>query len=95
VDGGKAYIHESDTGNLAFVRPHLLEITRQPNGANHFRATTTHINVAGPVVKVDAITEWGAPVHVEMSQEKFRSLALTKGEVVFITPKDVTVFQQG
>jgi sulfate/thiosulfate transport system ATP-binding protein len=93
VDDGKAYIHESDTGNLAFVRPHLLEITRQPNGANHFRATTTHINSAGPVVKIDAITEWGAPVHVEMSQENFRALALAKNETVFVTPKDIAVFR--
>jgi sulfate transport system ATP-binding protein len=95
VDGGKAYIQETDTGDLAFVRPHLLEITRQPNGANHFRATTTHINAAGPVVKVDATTEWGAPVHVEMSQERFQALRLTKNEVVFVTPKDITVFQKG
>jgi sulfate transport system ATP-binding protein len=93
VDDGKAYIHESDTGNLAFVRPHLLEITRQPNGANHFRATTTHINSAGPVVKIDAVTEWGAPVHVEMSQERFRALALAKNETVFVTPKDIAVFR--
>jgi sulfate transport system ATP-binding protein len=93
VDDGKAYIHESDTGNVAFVRPHLLEIARQPNGVNHFRATTTHINAAGPVVKVDATTEWGAPIHVEMSQEKFKALGLSKNEVVFVTPKDIAVFE--
>jgi sulfate/thiosulfate transport system ATP-binding protein len=92
VDDGKAYIQETDTGNLAFVRPHLLEIARQPNGANHFRATTTHINSAGPVVKVDAITEWGAPVHVEMSQERFQALRLAKNELVFVTPRDIAVF---
>jgi sulfate/thiosulfate transport system ATP-binding protein len=94
VDEGKTYIHASDTGNLAFVRPHLLEITRQPNGAGHFRATTTHINSAGPVVKIDAITEWGAPVQVEMSQERFQALGLGKNEEVFVTPKDIAVFEQ-
>jgi sulfate transport system ATP-binding protein len=93
VDDGKAFIQETKTGNLAFVRPHLLEIARQPEGANNFRATTTHINAAGPVVKVDAVTEWGAPVHVEMSQEKFQALRLTKNEVVFVTPKDIAVFE--
>jgi len=92
VDDGKAYIQETDTGNLAFVRPHLLEIARQPNGTNHFRATTTHINSAGPVVKVDAITEWGAPVHVEMSQERFQALRLAKNELVFVTARDIAVF---
>jgi sulfate/thiosulfate transport system ATP-binding protein len=92
VDDGKAYIQETDTGNVAFVRPHLLEITRQPNGANHFRATTTHINSAGPVVKIDAITDWGAPVHVEMSQERYQALRLAKNELVFLTPRDIAVF---
>jgi len=93
LDEGKTFIHDSDTGNVAFVRPHLLEITRQPNGAHHFRATTTHIHSAGPVVKVEAITEWGAPVRVEMSQERFRALQLVKNEVVFVTPKDIAVFE--
>src|SRR6202167_3325962 len=92
VDDGKAYIQETDTGSLAFVRPHLLEITRHPNGASHFRATTTHINSAGPVVKVDAITEGGAPVHVEMSQKKFQARGLSKNELVFVTPRDIAVF---
>ena len=93
VDDGKTYINETDTGNVAFVRPHLLEIARQPHGANNFRVTTTRINSAGPIVKVEAVTEWGAPVHVEMSQERFRTLQLTKNEVVFVTPKDIALFE--
>ncbi|HXO16565.1 MAG TPA: sulfate ABC transporter ATP-binding protein [Candidatus Dormibacteraeota bacterium] len=92
VDGGTARIHREETGHLVFVRPHALEITRHPNGADHFRATMTHINAAGPLVKIEAVTEWGASVHVEMAQERFRSLALHKGEEVFITPRDLAVF---
>ena len=76
------------------MRPHLLEIQRQPNGGSHFRATIKHINAAGPLVKVEAISEWGAPVHVEMSQEKFRELQLAKDETVFIIPKELKVFQK-
>jgi sulfate/thiosulfate transport system ATP-binding protein len=95
VHDGKTYIHDEATGNQVFVRPHLLEITRKPDGANTFRATTKHINAAGPLVKVDAVTEWGAPVQVEMSQEQFRALQLVKDEVVFIIPKEITVFEKG
>jgi sulfate transport system ATP-binding protein len=93
VDNGKAYINDTPTGNLVFVRPHLLEISRQPNGGNHFRATTKHINAAGPLVKIEAVTEWGASVHIEMSQERFRTLQLAKDETVFIIPGDISVFQ--
>jgi sulfate transport system ATP-binding protein len=92
IDNGTAHIDREATGHVVFVRPHALEITRYPNGANQFRATTKHINAAGPLVKVEAVTEWGAAVHVEMPQERFRALALHKGEEVFITPRDLAVF---
>jgi sulfate transport system ATP-binding protein len=94
VDDGTTYIDESASGHLLFVRPHLLEIARQPSGPTYFRATTKHINSAGPLVKVEAVTEWGAPVHVELSQERFRTLQLVKDEVVFIIPKDIAVFEK-
>jgi hypothetical protein len=44
-------------------------------------------------VKVEAVTDWGALVHVEMPQERFRNLQLLKNEAVFVIPKDVKVFQ--
>src|SRR5712692_7035359 len=104
VDDGKAYItevageavgqsHPSHENTVVYVRPHLLEIDRQANGGGHFRARIKHINSAGPLVKVEATTEWGAPVHIEMSQERFGNLQLMKDEAVFIIPKDVKVFQ--
>jgi sulfate/thiosulfate transport system ATP-binding protein len=93
IDDGKTYIHQEETGHVVYVRPHSLEIDRLPNGGSHFRARIKHINSAGPLVKVEAITEWGDPVHVEMAQERFRNLQLIKNENVFIIPKDVRVFE--
>jgi sulfate/thiosulfate transport system ATP-binding protein len=93
IDQGKAYIHQQETGHIVYVRPHLLDIDRVPNGGDHFGARIKHINAAGPLVKVEAVTEWGALVHVEMSQERFRYLQLLKNEAVFVIPKDVQVFQ--
>jgi sulfate/thiosulfate transport system ATP-binding protein len=75
------------------VRPHLLDIARLPNGGDHFRARIKHINAAGPLVKVEAITEWGALVHVEMPQDRFRTLQLLKDESVFVIPRDLKVFE--
>jgi sulfate transport system ATP-binding protein len=92
VDNGTARIGREATGQLVFVRPHALKIARHPNGTGHFRATTKHVNAAGPLVKVEAVTEWGAAVHVEMPQEEFRMLALCAGEEVFITPGDLAIF---
>lgn len=92
VEEDKTYIQESETGHVVYVRPHLLDIARLPNDGSHFRARVKHINSAGPLVKVEAIAEWGDPVRVELPQERFRSLQLMKNEEVFIIPKDVKVF---
>jgi sulfate/thiosulfate transport system ATP-binding protein len=93
IDQGKAYIHQQETGHVVYVRPHLLDIDRVPNGGDHFGARIKHINSAGSLVKVEAVTEWGALIRVEMSQERFRYLQLLKNEAVFVIPKDVQVFQ--
>ena len=77
-----------------YVRPHFLEIQRHPNGGSHFLATVKHINSAGPLVKVEVLTEWGDPVHVEMSQEKFRALQLAKQETLFVIPREVKFYHE-
>jgi len=104
VEGGKVYVGgiamelPQDDGAdaktaIVYVRPHLLEIhIDQPDGNAHFRARVEHINPAGPVVKVQLLSEWGDPVQVEISQERYRELRLTKDAEVFITPKEKQVF---
>jgi sulfate transport system ATP-binding protein len=94
VEAGETYIHDAKTDHVVFVRPHLLDIAREPSGQNSFRATIKHINAAGPLVKVDAVTDWGAPVAVETTQERFRALSLVKGDQVYILPRDVAVFKE-
>jgi sulfate/thiosulfate transport system ATP-binding protein len=77
---------------IVYVRPHLLEIGHDPNGKHHFRARVEHVNPAGPLVKVELVSEWGDPVQVEISQERYRALRLKKDAEVFITPKEQEIF---
>jgi sulfate transport system ATP-binding protein len=79
---------------LVFVRPHLLEIELQPNGGGHFRAKIEHINAAGPVVRVDLVTNWGDPVHVELPHDRYRMLGLKRNDSVFVIPKEKRVFTE-
>ena len=96
LEHGTAYIHDSATEHLGFVRPHLLEVSRRrPDNGNHFRAVAKRIHAAGPLVKVEAVTEWGTAVHAEMSQERFRELGLATGEEIFMAPTDLRVFENG
>jgi len=99
IEGERFYAGESSTsatgssGNtIVYVRPHSLDIDRIPQKGLHYRAKINHINSAGPIVKVETIAEWGDPVHVEISQERFESLQLKKGDEVFLSPKDMKVF---
>lgn len=103
VEEGKVYVgdmamdlpeqaHPEAKTALVYVRPHLLDIGRQPNGMHCFRARVEHVNPAGPVVKVGLVSEWGDPVSVEISQERYRALGLEKDAEVFVTPTDQKIF---
>ena len=103
VDEGKVYLGElpidlpaefapDAKSALVFVRPHLLEIEHHRNGWDNFRAKVTHINAAGPLVKVDLMTDWGDPVHVELSHGRYSSLGLKREDEVFVRPGERRVF---
>lgn len=93
IDKPEALQREAETATI-YVRPHMLDIDPQPNHHQHFRATVKHIHAAGPQVKVELITAWGAPIQVDMSQERFRTLALKKEAEVFVSPKEMRVFAE-
>lgn len=103
VDGGKVYLGDlavdlptagqpDAKSAVVYVRPHLLEIDHHPNGKNHFRARVEHVNPAGPLVKVELVSQWGDPVQVEISQKRYRALRLEKDAEVFVTPKEQEIF---
>jgi sulfate transport system ATP-binding protein len=78
---------------IVYVRSYGMDIDRQPQKERHFKATVRHINATGPLVKVEAIAEWGDPVQVEISQDRFRILQLKQGEEVFLSPREIRVFR--
>ena len=104
IEGDKVHLAEfsmelpkgsqGDTASaVAYARPHLLDIDHKPPaGRPNFRATITHLNAAGPVVKVELSTAAGAVVNVEMTQERYRILGLQRGAEVYVSVKDMTVF---
>ena len=77
---------------LVFVRPHLFEIELQATGEHNFRATVKHINAAGPLVKIDLESQWGDPVHAELSHGRYNSLGLKKGDAVFMRPRERKIY---
>ncbi len=102
VENGKAYLGRMSVelpeaapdarSAMVYVRPHLLDIDREPKHGGCFRAKVRHVNPAGPTVKVELLSEWGEPVQVEISQDRYRMLALKRDDDVFVFPTDVRVF---
>jgi sulfate/thiosulfate transport system ATP-binding protein len=80
------------TSALMFLRPHQMELHSRPNGGPHFRARVKTINSARPLVRLDMVTEWGEPLQVEVSHERFAALALAEGCEVFVSPTQARVF---
>lgn len=77
-----------------FLRPHQLEVHTLPNGGPQFRARIKAINSARAMVRLDMITEWGEPLQVELSHEKFAELGLAPDCEVFVSPTDARIFVQ-
>jgi sulfate transport system ATP-binding protein len=77
---------------MVFVRPHLLEIEQQPNGSHSFRAKVGHVNAAGPLVKVDLISDWGDPVHVELPHDRYQALRLKRDDEVYVRARGKRIF---
>jgi sulfate transport system ATP-binding protein len=75
-----------------YVRPHLLEIHLTSKGENSFPATVSHINAAGPTVKVELISQWGDPLHVEVDHERFHALRLELETTVHLCAREGKIF---
>ena len=100
MEGDQAYIGEPANGKgpkpdgtpMVYVRPHLMNIERQPSDPNHYPVWVKHINSAGPVVKVELETSRGDSIHAEISHERYEELQLKKDDAVFVSPKDMKIF---
>ena len=76
----------------AIIRPHLLEIHGEADGAGCFRAQVTHVHAAGPIVKVELRTESGQIVRVDVPQDRFRARDVWRGAEVFVAPRTEGLF---
>lgn len=73
-----------------YVRPHQLAVSRSAASADAIKAVVVFINPAGPVVKVESRSDNGSMIQADITQEEYRALKLKKGEIIFLTPKQVS-----
>ena len=75
----------------AYVRPHDLELTLEPNGTTS-QATIERIVHLGFAVRVDLAREDGERLSVQLTRDEAERLGLEQGQVVFVKPTKQTVF---
>lgn len=78
---------------VGYVRPHDIDIERTQTSEDQVAATITHIHLVGPTVQIELRQNAGDHyLEAEITKDVYRELELTKGQTVFIRPKQLRVF---
>ncbi|MEN6405103.1 MAG: sulfate ABC transporter ATP-binding protein [Thermoguttaceae bacterium] len=75
-----------------FIRPHELDVDVQSDGHPSLQATVSRIHSAGPNVRLELVAQSGERLCAELSQDRYRSLHISAGSTVYVTPREVKVF---
>ena len=64
------------------------------NGRPAWSARIRRLTRLGGLVRLDLVLLDGTSLHVQITRERCRELALADGEDVYVTPKDLKVFHE-
>lgn len=103
IEGGRAFVGDvalelparpepMACSAAVYVRPQALEIARRAGLAPQLRARVERVNRAGPSVKVDLVTEFGAALQSELSAGRERELGLSPGQQVYVGLGESRIF---
>ena len=82
----------TDGAAKVYVRPHDIELSREP-GAALASGTIEHIHAVGPIVRVELKRDDSdAYIDAALTKEQYQSLRLMLGDQVYIRPRKVAVF---
>lgn len=86
-------LKEGEEAVRIFARPHEMFIAREPDEFEYISATVSHVNPAGPLVKVELERRNGSLLQAEISSEAMKVLQLKRGEDVLVRPKKTRLFE--
>jgi len=91
----KARLAERGTPVRVFARPHEMFVVRMPDNDEHeyIPAEVIHINPAGSLAKVEMQRKNGSVLQLEIPKTIIDQLKISKGEQLFVRPKNVRVFE--
>ena len=88
-----AYPHGESRSAKAYVRPHELEIDRYEHSGTCVRGAVRRVTFAGALVKVELFAEeFGVPLAVETTRDRWDHLHLDEGDHAYVFPKNLRLF---
>ncbi len=81
-----------NSGGVAYVRPHDVEVTRTNGNGDAIHARVEQVNFAGAVVYLLLSHGEGQSVEAAIPRERFRELNLQPKDEVYLTLKNARVF---
>jgi sulfate transport system ATP-binding protein len=86
------FVGQANRVGDAFVRPHDLELTLEPNGTTS-EAMIERIVHLGFEVRIDLVREDGERLQVQLTRDEAEQLELERGQIVFVRPTRETTFR--
>ena len=75
-----------------FVRPHEMDVAREPEGSGALPATLLRVHGVGALVKLELASEAGSVLEAELTRERYETLRPMVGETLFVRPLRVRIF---
>jgi sulfate transport system ATP-binding protein len=91
-DVNEVPVHGSSTPAFGYARPHELDLSRSPSEPPSFGARVRRVQAAGSFVRVELELDGNRSVVAEVDEGRFEALALRNGDSVFVSPRQVRVF---
>jgi sulfate/thiosulfate transport system ATP-binding protein len=89
------YAAADNTAAVGYVRSHDIVVERKHGSNESLEAQINHIHAVGPIVRVAlTLRENQDVVEAELTRDVFQTLALKKGETVFVRPRNVRFFAE-
>jgi sulfate/thiosulfate transport system ATP-binding protein len=76
----------------AFVRPHDLELTLEPNNGTTREALVERVLYLGFEVRVELVREDGERLSVQITRDEAERLEIESGQIVFVSPTKQMTF---
>jgi sulfate transport system ATP-binding protein len=104
VEGGKAFVGGFEVAcpsipsaialsATAYVRPHELDLEREPRNGHSLPVRVVQVNPAGSTARVRLRAAGSEdPLHVDLSYDRYTALGIAPGQQLYAVPRRVRVF---